>query len=219
MTQDEDLLALLLSRAPLRLNGITYYAQNGKIRSRVSKYKKRTSCSEKMKVASSRFTEARRMWKMYHRAIGDLPMWSIAAREMHAVKSDTLFHSLNGGCFAAGVGVQEFPAFRFAVGSLDMPAVTAVRREGWRLTLEWHVDEDRPSAAWTDEVYIGYFHATLPRTPHLLKLEGISRADARATFDIPSLEQPDDTALHLYLFFGNLACTRFSPSAYVLAER
>ena len=154
------------------------------------------------------------MWRVYRRAIGDLSIWRIMAKEMGVNKSDALFHSLNGGCFRPGVGVWAFPVFRFSVGTLDAPAITSAGREGWSVTLSWENDIDRPKASVTDQVFVGYFYDTQPRAPQMIACFNVCRGDGGVTVNIPPAGQPEGTLLHLYLFFGNEVLDRFSPSAY-----
>lgn len=165
--------------------------------------------------SSDRFREVRKMWRVYRLAIGDLSIWRVAARERGFMKSDSCFHSVNGGCFRPGEGVWAFRAFQFSVGTLDMPQVTGVEREGWKVTIQWENDVDCPKAAASDRVFVGYFYDTLRRSPMLIRAGAACRGDGRVELDIPPVEQPDGTLLHLYLFFGNEDLTRFSPSGYV----
>ena len=97
----------LLAQGPIRVDGVTYYRHGNKVRacrSRRSPKKTRTKGEEE---SSSRFTEARKMWRIYRRAVGDLPIWKIMAKEMGINKSDSLFHSQNGGC----MGISDIPIF------------------------------------------------------------------------------------------------------------
>lgn len=205
----------LLSGGPLRINGYTYFKRGNRVIVCKSKRGKRKERSAGEIESSARFTEVRKMWRMYRRTIGDLPIWSVAARETGAAKSDSLFHRLNGGCFRPGEGVWAFPSFRFSVGSLEMPVVKEMSREEWTVTLEWENGMECPRAAAHDRVFVGYFFETLPRSPLLIEVPGACRADGRVKVEIPSVGQPDGTPLHIYLFFGNEAGTRFSPSAYI----
>ena len=141
-------------------------------------------------------------------------VWRVAAREVGRTRGDTYFHSLNEGCIEAGRGVTAFGTFRFAAGSLEMPRLTSARLEGWTVTLEWETGEDRPKAGWTDRVFVGYFHETLPRTPGMVTAAEARRADGRTTVTIPDLGQAEGGRLHLYLFFGNETLERFSPSVH-----
>ena len=182
--------AALLDGGPLRLDGVTYYLHGGRVRACRSKRGPKRSRTEGEEAAMSRFTEVRKMWRMYRRATGDLPVWRVAAREVGRT------------------------TFRFAAGSLEMPRLTAARREGWTVTLEWETGEDRPKAGWTDRVFVGYFHETLPRSPGMVTAAEARRSDGRATVTIPDLGQAEGERLHLYLFFGNETLERFSPSVH-----
>ncbi len=206
--------AALLDGGPLRLDGVTYYLHGGRVRACRSKRGPKRSRTEGEEAAMSRFTEVRKMWRMYRRATGDLPVWRVAAREVGRTRGDTYFHSLNEGCIEAGRGVTAFGTFRFAAGSLEMPRLTSARLEGWTVTLEWETGEDRPKAGWTDRVFVGYFHETLPRTPGMVTAAEARRADGRTTVTIPDLGQAEGGRLHLYLFFGNETLERFSPSVH-----
>lgn len=155
------------------------------------------------------------MWRVYRRVIGELPIWTLWARETGAAKSDGVFHSVNGGCIRPGEGVWAFPTFRFALGSLEAPVVTAVEREGWEVAIRWANEDDRPKASASDRVYVGYFYGTHPRSPQLMECTGVRRGDGEVKVVIPSLGLPDGTPLHLYLFFGSERSDRFSSSEYV----
>lgn len=94
------------------------------------------------------------------------------AKETGVNKSDSLFHSQNGGCFRPGMGVWAFPTFCFSVGTLDAPVITGAVREGWSVTLNWENDIDRPKAGNSDRVYVGYFYDTEPSCPANVVLLG-----------------------------------------------
>ena len=205
----------LLAQGPLRIDGVTYYRHGNKVRACKSQRGPRKVRREGEEESSNRFTEVRKMWRIYRRAIGDLPIWRVMAKETGGNKSDSLFHSQNGGCFRPGMGVWAFPTFCFSVGTLDAPVITGAVREGWSVTLNWENDIDRPKAGNSDRVYVGYFYDTEPRAPQMLSCWGACRGDGTVTVDIPSAGQPDGTRLHLYLFFGNEMSNRFSPSGYV----
>ncbi len=229
MVRTTHLLEACMEEKPLRMEGVTYYMRNGRLCVRPSRYRKRKKRTTAEEAASNRFTEVRKFWTLYRRALGDLPVWRVAAREQGANQGDTLFHRLNSGCIRGGEGVWAFPAFRFSTGSLDMPALRSARREGDGVVLEWEVDEDRAGARWSDRVYVGYFHGTDPRVPHLAVAEGVCRKDGRvAVAMLPAEEEGagksdgagkglkgrEEVPLHVYLFFGNEEGTRFSPSVY-----
>ena len=203
-----------MEEKPLRMEGVTYYMRNGRLCVRPSRYRKRKKRTTAEEAASNRFTEVRKFWTLYRRALGDLPVWRVAAREQGANQGDTLFHRLNSGCIRGGEGVWAFPAFRFSTGSLDMPALRSAGREGEKVVLEWEVDEDRAGARWSDRVYVGYFHDADPRVPRLVVAEGVCRQDGGAVLAIPPAEGVSEGPLHVYLFFGNEEGTRFSPSVY-----
>ena len=154
----------LLAQGSIRIDGITYYRHGNKVRACKSRRSPKKTRTEGEEESSSRFTEARKMWRIYRRAIGDLPIWKLMAKEMGINKSDSLFHSQNGGCFRPGEGVWAFPTFRFSTGTLDAPVITSVTREGWSVTLNWENDIDCPKASVSDQVYVGYFYGTLPWT-------------------------------------------------------
>ena len=80
--------------------------------------------SEAELATTGRFVEMRKLWTMYRRAVGELPVWRVAAREVGAGQGDTLFHRLNAGCVRGGEGVWAFPAFRFAAGSFGHAGTT-----------------------------------------------------------------------------------------------
>lgn len=215
MDNTSPLLKALLTGGPLKLDGVTYYMQGGRVRSCKSKRGKKKSRSEGEQNSSDRFTEARKMWRMYRRATGGLPVWKIRARETGSPKSDTLFHSVNGGCFRPGEGVWAFPTFRFSMGTLDAPVITNTKRDGWKVTIQWENNADCTKTRLSDQVYMGYFYHTLPRSPQFMGHIDARRADGEITVTIPAAGQPDGTPLHLYLFFGSGQQDRFSPSEYV----
>ena len=145
----------------------------------------------------------------------ELAVWDVAAREAGKVRGDALFHALNGGCIRPGEGVWAWSAFSFAAGSLDKAAGVEAQREGWEVELSWEAADYSRKAGAGDAVYVGYFYAGMGRTPGLVRAEGARREDCRARVAVPDGGMPEGTALHLYLFFGNKAGTRFSPSVYV----
>ena len=86
---------------------------------------------------------------------------------------------------------------------------------GWEVELSWETADYSRKAGAGDAVYVGYFYEGMGRTPGLVCAEGARREDCRARVAVPDGGMPEGTALHLYLFFGNKAGTRFSPSVYV----
>ena len=215
MDKTSSVLQALLHNGPIRSDGVTYFLQGGQVRTCKTKRGPKKSRSEGEEQSSNRFTEVRKMWRVYRRATGGLPIWSVWARETGAPKSDTLFHSVNGSCFRPGEGVWAFSTFRFSMGTLDAPVITSTERDGWSVTLRWENDVDCPKASAADQVYLGYFYGTLPRSPQFITCINAHRGDSEVTVEIPSAKQPDGTPLHLYLFFGNENPNRFSPSEYV----
>ena len=183
----------VLSGGPVRMDGTTFYLHGGKVRVCSSRRAKRKERTEGEKLSSDRFTEVRKMWRVFRRVFGELEVWRVAAREAGKARGDTLFHALNGGCIRPGEGVWAWSAFSFAAGSLDKAAGAG------------------------DAVYVGYFYEGMGRTPGLVCAEGARREDCRARVAVPDGGMPEGTALHLYLFFGNKAGTRFSPSVYVIS--
>lgn len=115
------LFLAILANGPVKVDGYTYFLYGGKVRKCKSTRGPRKSRTEGEKQTTDRFTEARKMWKIYKRAIGDLLIWRIAARERGVSKSDSLFHSTNGGCLFPGKGVWAFKTFRFSMGTLEAP--------------------------------------------------------------------------------------------------
>ena len=102
------------------------------------------------------------------------------------------------------------------MGTLEAPVITDVTRDGWTITFRWENDTDRPKAGASDQVYLGYFYDTQPRSPQMTVCSGTRRGDGKVTVEIPAAGQPDGTPLHLYLFFGNVNPDRFSPSEYAV---
>ena len=133
------LFLALLANGPVKADGYTYFLYGGKARKCKSSRGPRKSRTEGEKQTTDRFTEVRKMWKIYKRAIGDLPIWRIAARERGVSKSDSLFHSTNGGCLLPGKGVWAFKTFRFSMGTLEAPVITNSERNGWTVTLNWEM--------------------------------------------------------------------------------
>ena len=159
------LFLALLANGPVKADGYTYFLYGGKARKCKSSRGPRKSRTEGEKQTTDRFTEVRKMWKIYKRAIGDLPIWRIAARERGVSKSDSLFHSTNGGCLLPGKGVWAFKTFRFSMGTLEAPVITNSERNGWTVTLNWENGIDCPKASASDQVFVGYFYDTLRRSP------------------------------------------------------
>ena len=215
MDKASPFLIAALAEGPVRVDGITYYLQGGKIRTCKSKRGARKSRTSGEEESSNRFSEARKMWRVYRRAIGFLRIWSIWARETGVTKSDSSFHSVNGSCFRPGKGVWAFKTFRFSMGTLAAPVITDATRDGWTVTLRWENDIDSPKAGASDKVYIGYFYDTETRSPRLIGDCTAVRGDGEVSIAIPPAGQPEGTQLHLYLFFGNENPDRFSPSEYV----
>ena len=216
MDKTSPLLLALLSNGPVRMDGVTFYRHGNNVRICKSKRGPKKSRSEREVQSSNQFSEVRKMWRVYRRATGGLPVWKIWAKETHAAKSDSAFHSINGGCLRPGEGVWAFPTFRFSMGTLEAPVITDATRDGWTVTLRWENDSDRPKASASDQVYLGYFYATQPRSPQMIACPGTHRGDGGVTVEIPAAGQPAGTPLHLYLFFGNVNPDRFSPSEYVV---
>ena len=208
------LFLAILANGPVKVDGYTYFLYGGKVRKCKSTRGPRKSRTEGEKQTTDRFTEARKMWKIYKRAIGDLLIWRIAARERGVSKSDSLFHSTNGGCLFPGKGVWAFKTFRFSMGTLEAPVITGTEHNGWTVTLNWENGIDCPKASSSDQVFVGYFYDTLRRSPRLLRDIPARRGDESVTIELPSGDQPEGTPLHLYLFFGDSELARFSPSEY-----
>ena len=214
MDKVSPFLIAALSAGPVRVDGMTYYLQGGKVRSCKSKRENRKARTAREEESSNRFTEARKMWKIYRRATGALPIWKIWAKETGVAKSDSSFHSVNGSCFRPGKGVWAFKTFRFSMGTLAAPVITNTERKGWTVTLRWENDIDSPKASASDKVYVGYFYGSQPHSPQLISNSMAARGDSEITIEIPPAGQAEGTPLHLYLFFGNENPDRFSPSEY-----
>jgi len=208
-------LKALLANGPIRIDGISYYMHGNSVRACKSKRAPRKSRTEGEKASSSRFTEVRKIWKVYRLATGALPIWKIWAKETGAAKSDTLFHSVNGGCFRPGEGLWAFSTFRFSMGTLDAPVITMAERNGWTVTIRWENGVDCPKASSSDRVYLGFFYGSQLRAPQFIGNLPARRGDGEVTIEIPPARQPDGIPLHLYLFFGNENPDRFSPSEYI----
>jgi len=95
MIIDSHWFALCLSQGPVRLDGVTYYLRNGRVCVRPSHHKKRGKRSEAELATTGRFVEMRKLWTMYRRAVGELPVWRGAALEGGAGKGGTPFFRLN----------------------------------------------------------------------------------------------------------------------------
>jgi len=205
----------LLVNGPVRVDGLTYFLYGGKVRKCKSKRGPRKFKTDREKQITERFTEARKMWKVYRLAVGILPIWRVAARERGVSKSDSLFHAVNSGCMLPGKGVWAFKTFRFALGSLEAPVITNAERHGWTITLRWDNGIESQKAKASDRVFVGYFYDTFRRSPLLINNSMARRGDGEVSIKIPEIGQPEGTRLHLYLFFGNEELDRFSPSEYV----
>lgn len=207
----------LLEGGPLRMDGVTYFLHNGRIRACLSKRGSRKVRSDKEVETSNRFSEVRKFWSVYRMAVDNLPVWKVMACEIGRMRGDLLFHSVNGGYIDPGKGVREFDRFKFAVGVLDAPKVTEVARDGWKLSLKWENGREWAKAEGDDAVYLGYFYGSQPRAPRMLALDNVCRADGGLQVIMPDGGEPENTELHLYLFFGDRKSERFSPSVYIHA--
>ena len=207
-------LPTVLCGQRLRIGGITYYMQSGKLRACASKRGKRPSATAKEVRARGAFAAVRKLWSMYRRALGGLEIWRVAAREAGGGKADSLFHSMNAATIDAEGQVWAFAAFRFSAGSLAMPVLRAVERAGRTVRVEWEEHAGCVAANGADRLYVGYFYGTAPGSPCLLEVAGVARADGAAEFAVPASGEPEDAALHLYFFFASPDGSRFSPSVY-----
>ena len=140
MGRSSLLKVLLSSSGAVRVEGYTYFMRGGKLVVMKSKRDKQRQRTELQEASSARFTEARKMWKVYRLATAEF---------------DALFHRVNGACFRPGEGVWTFPTFQFSTGTLEPPVVTAVRRDGWSVELEWAVEEEIAPSRAKDRVYVG----------------------------------------------------------------
>lgn len=212
---DGEHLPIIMAGKRLRVGGITYYMRDGQLMACASRRGKRTRRSAAERAAAERFAEVQRLWKVWRRATGDLPVWRVAAREAGAHRGNALFTKLNAGCVRAGEGVWAFDGFRFATGSMDVPLLRGARREGVWVTLEWERGEDAGGARWSDRVYVGFFSGTDARSPGMAACGEAVRGDGRAVAVLPLEAGEEDAEAHLYLFFGAADGSRFSPSVYV----
>ena len=80
MDTTSPLFLALLANGPIKMDGYTYFLYGGKIRKCKSKRGPRKSRTEGERQTTDRFTETRKMWKIYRRAIKDLPIWRVEAR-------------------------------------------------------------------------------------------------------------------------------------------
>ena len=60
----------LLAQGPLRIDGVTYYRHGNKVRACKSQRGPRKVRREGEEESSNRFTEVRKMWRIYRRAVG-----------------------------------------------------------------------------------------------------------------------------------------------------
>lgn len=203
-----------LADGPIRIDGVTYFLYRGEVRicKSIRGPKKTRMKGEELPV--SNYKEVREIWREYRQVTWGLPIWNTWAKETGATKSNKLFFTLNGDCIRPGEGVWAFSKYIFSVGSLEAPAITKAERNEWTVTLEWEYQAKKSKADAADQVYLGYFYDTLPRSPRFIKNLPARRGDGKLTVEIPAGEQPDGTPLHLYLFFGNENPYRFSPSEY-----
>ena len=59
----------LLAQGPIRIDGVTYYRHGNKVRACRSQRGPKKVRQEGEEESSSRFTEVRKMWRIYRRAI------------------------------------------------------------------------------------------------------------------------------------------------------
>jgi len=102
MIIDSHWFALCLSQGPVRLDGVTYYLRNGRVCVRPSHHKKRGKRSEAELATTGRFVEMRKLWTMYLRAVGELPVWRVAGRGVGGGQGDTLCRRVNAGGVCGG---------------------------------------------------------------------------------------------------------------------
>ncbi len=86
MDTTSPLFLALLANGPIKMDGYTYFLYGGKIRKCKSKRGPRKSRTEGERQTTDRFTETRKMWKIYRRAIKDLPIWRVEARARGSLK-------------------------------------------------------------------------------------------------------------------------------------
>lgn len=208
-------LPLLLAGGNLRVGGVTYFVHSGQVRACLSKREKRSTKTENEVKTQGAFTAVRHFWSVYRRALNGLKIWSVAARERGRGKSDSLFHSVNAAAISPEGKVWAYPAFRFAEGSLAMPVLRGVEREGWTVRVAWEEGMGCVGADAADRLYVGYFYEGEGGSPCLLEVAGATRGDGSAEFTLPAAGMPDGTPLHLYFFFSSPDGTRFSPSVYL----
>lgn len=208
-------LPLLLVGGNLRVGGVTYFVHSGQVRACLSKREKRSTKTENEVKTQGAFAAVRRFWSVYRRALNGLKIWSVAARERGRGKSDSLFHSVNAAAISPEGKVWAYPAFRFAEGSLAMPVLRGVEREGWTVRVAWEEGTGCVGADAADRLYVGYFYEGEGGSPCLPEVAGATRGDGSAEFTLPTAGMPDGTPLHLYFFFSSPDGTRFSPSVYV----
>ncbi|HIX03086.1 MAG TPA: hypothetical protein H9863_03075, partial [Candidatus Odoribacter faecigallinarum] len=65
----------VLSGGPVRMDGTTFYLHGGKVRVCSSRRAKRKERTEGEKLSSDRFTEVRKMWRVFRRVFGELEVW------------------------------------------------------------------------------------------------------------------------------------------------
>ena len=73
---------LLEANGAIRVEGYTYFMRGGRLVVMKSKRDKQQQRTELQEASSARFTEARKMWKVYRLATAELPIWSVMAREV-----------------------------------------------------------------------------------------------------------------------------------------
>ena len=86
MDTTSPLFLALLANGPIKMDGYTYFLYGGKIRKCKSKRGPRKSRTEGERQTTDRFTETRKMWKIYRRAIKDLPIWRVEAGQEGSLK-------------------------------------------------------------------------------------------------------------------------------------
>lgn len=69
----------LLAQGSIRIDGITYYRHGNKVRACKSRRSPKKTRTEGEEESSSRFTEARKMWRIYRLC----PSWGFTDMETH----------------------------------------------------------------------------------------------------------------------------------------
>lgn len=108
------LFLAILANGPVKADGYTYFLYGGKVRKCKSTRGPRKSRTEGEKQTTDRFTEARKMWKIYKRAIGGLTNMANRGPGERGFQERLFIPFNQRGMPTPGqrsMGIQNFPFF------------------------------------------------------------------------------------------------------------